>query len=125
MAIEYLSNYLKNPVTGGEVNATNARYNLGHAYLQKENYRQALSYFEQIARSVNSNSSSVEQDAYVRSADAYFMNRNYSQAQSMYRNVMNSNLPSADYALYQTAIIVHLKRSASYKISSSVIQHRR
>jgi TolA-binding protein len=33
------------------------------------------------------------------------MNRNYRQAQEMYDVVLNNNLPSADYALYQKAII--------------------
>jgi TolA-binding protein len=117
LAIEDLNNYLKTPVTNGEVNVTNARYDLGHAYLQKENYKQALSYFEQVARNVSASSSSVEQDAYLRSADAYFMNKNYSQAQNMYRNVMSSNLPSADYALYQTAIISGAANRTTEKIN--------
>ncbi|MCG7859020.1 tetratricopeptide repeat protein, partial [Flavihumibacter sediminis] len=35
-AIEYYSDYLKNPVTNNEVSSTNANYNLGYAYLRKE-----------------------------------------------------------------------------------------
>ncbi|MEJ7680583.1 MAG: tetratricopeptide repeat protein [Segetibacter sp.] len=105
LAIEHLTNYLKNPATSGEVNVTNAKYDLGHANLQKENYRQALGYFEQITKKINSSSSAVEQDAYLRSADAHFMNRNYKQAQDMYDMVLNINSSSADYALYQKAII--------------------
>lgn len=115
-AIDFFNNYLKSPVTNGEVNVTNARYDLGHAYLQKENYRQALGYFEQITKKVNNGSSAVEQDAYVRSADAYFMNRNYSQAKNMYDVVINSNLASADYALYQKAIISGAANQNSEKI---------
>ncbi len=105
VAIEYLEKYLKSPATNGEVNVVNAKYNLGHAYFKKENYRQALGYFEQVTKTIGPNASAIEQDAFVRSADAYFMNRSYSQAQSMYNAVMNNNLPSADYALYQNAII--------------------
>lgn len=116
-AIEYFTNYLKNPASNGEVNVTNARYNLGHAYLQKENYQQALANFEQVTKSINANSTPVQQDAYVRSADAYFMNRNFSQAMSMYRNVINNNLPSADYALYQTAIIAGAGNRTTEKIT--------
>ncbi len=116
-AIEYFTNYLKNPASNGEVNETNARYNLGHAYLQKENYQQALANFEQVTKSLTANSTPVQQDAYVRSADAYFMNRNFSQAQNMYRTVINNNLPSADYALYQTAIISGAGNRTTEKIS--------
>jgi TolA-binding protein len=104
-AIDYLTSYLKNPVSGGEVNVTNARYDLGHASLQKENYKQALAYFEQVTKRADRNSTPVEQDAYLRSADAQFMNRNYRQADIMYETVINNNLASADYALYQRAII--------------------
>lgn len=115
-AIEYLNNYLKNPATTGEVNVINAKYDLGHANLQKENYRQALGYFEQVAKKVDKSSTAVEQDAYLRSADAQFMNRNYRQAQQMYDVVINNNLPSADYALYQKAIISGAANRTSDKI---------
>jgi TolA-binding protein len=115
-AIEYLNNYLKNPVSSGEVNVANAKYDLGHAYLQKENYRQALANFEQVAKRITPNSTPVEQDAYLRTADAQFMNRNYRQAQEMYDVVINNNLPSADYAIYQKAIISGAANRTSDKI---------
>jgi TolA-binding protein len=116
-AIEYYNNYLKNPMNSGEVNIANARYNLGHAYFTKENYRQALGFFEQVTRTVNTSSTPVEQDAYVRSADSYFMNKNYSQAQTMYNAIMTNRLPSSDYALYQTAIISGAANRTSEKIN--------
>lgn len=116
-SIDYLGNYMKSPVTNGEVNVTNARYDLGHAYMQKESYRQALGYFEQVAKKITPTSSSIEQDAYLRSADAYFMTRNYRQAQEMYDYVYNNNLPSADYALYQKAIISGAANRNSEKVS--------
>jgi len=116
-AIEFLNNYLKNPATNGEVNVTNARYDMGHAYLQKENYREALGYFEQITKRVSSSSSPVEQDAYLRSADANFMNRNYRQAQEMYDVVLNNKFPSADYALYQKGIISGASNRTNEKIA--------
>lgn len=115
-AIAFLTSYLQNPVSGGEVNVTNAKYDLGHANLQKENYRQALAYFEQITKKIDRSSTAVEQDAYLRSADAYFMNRNYKQAQQMYEVIINNNLPSADYALYQKAIITGAANRTADKI---------
>ncbi|MDQ6814150.1 MAG: tetratricopeptide repeat protein, partial [Bacteroidota bacterium] len=115
-AIDYLNSYLKSPVSNGEVNVTNARYDLGHASLQKENYRQALGYFEQVTKRIDRNSSAVEQDAYLRSADAQFMNRNYRQAEQMYDIVMSNNSASADYALYQKAIITGAANRSADKI---------
>ena len=116
-AIEHFNNYLKNPATNGEVNVTNARYNLGHAYFKKENYRQALGFFEQVTKTLTNNSSAIEQDSYLRSADAYFMNKSYSQAQNMYTAVMNNNLPAADYALYQNAIIAGAANRTTDKLN--------
>lgn len=116
-AIDHLTTYLKNTATSGEVNVTNARYDLGHAYLQKENYKQALSLFEQITKQVNPKSNSIEQDAYLRTADCYFMNRNYAKAQEMYEAILAYNLAGADYALYQKAIIYGAGNRIAEKVS--------
>ena len=116
-AIEHWNNYLKNPAANGEVNTTNARYNLGNAHFQKGNYRQALGYFEQVSKSVHGNSTPIEQDAYVRSADAQFMNRNYGTAQNMYDAVLNNNLPASDYALFQKAVISGAANRVNEKIN--------
>lgn len=106
-AIRHYTSYLSSgaPVNG-EVNATNARYNLGHAYLRKENYKQALSQFELVTRTVGPNSTPVQQDAYLRAADCYYMSRDYAKAKSMYATVVSSGLASADYAVFQNAMIV-------------------
>ncbi len=104
-AITYYKNYLQNTQTNGEVNATNAKYNLGYCYLKKENYNAALSNFEHITKQAYTSSTNIEQDAYLRSADCYFMNKQFATAQKMYDNVINQNLKSADYALYQKAVI--------------------
>ncbi len=115
--IEYINNYMKSPATNGEVNPINAYYDLGHAYLQKQNYRQALGNFEKITKKINASSTPIEQDAYLRSADVYFMNRSYRQAGDMYDVVLNNNFNSADYALYQKAIIAGAGNRHSDKIT--------
>ena len=104
-AIKFLFEYLKNPVTNGEVNPTNARYDLGYAFLKKENYRQSLSFFEQIVKTPKINSSQMEQDAYMRTADGYYMLRDYKKALGMYDIALKYSWPSEDYALYQKAMV--------------------
>lgn len=104
-AINYFVNYLKAPKTNGEVNIIHAKYNLAYSLLKKENYNAALQYFSQIAANISNHSSALEQDAYIRSADCYFMNKNYKLALGMYENVINLNAKGSDYALYQKAII--------------------
>jgi tetratricopeptide (TPR) repeat protein len=116
-AVSYLNKYLAAPQSAGEVNPTNARYTLGYALMNGEQYRQALTNFEQVARSISATSSNVEQDAYLRSADAYFMNKNFGQALQMYDNVMRIGAAGSDYALYQKAIISGASNKNAEKIS--------
>jgi len=116
-AVMYLTNYMRNPVTFGEVNATNASYTLGYSALRQEDYDNSLKYFESITRSVSPASTPLQQDAYMRSADCYFMKKNYGKALQMYDAVLNYNLPAADYALYQKAIIAGASDQTAQKIS--------
>ena len=104
-AIRYYLEYLKNPAVNGEVNPTDARYNLGYCFLKKENYRQAQGFFEQVAHTPRIGSSSLEQDAYVRDADCYYMNRDYKTALNMYNKVVDLSWPASDYATFQKAMI--------------------
>ncbi|HEV8079784.1 MAG TPA: tetratricopeptide repeat protein, partial [Chitinophagaceae bacterium] len=96
----------------GEATPASAKYLLGYSHLKKESYAQALNYFQQVAANVSTRSSSMEQDAYVRTADSYFMNRDYNKAKSMYENVIINALPQSDYALFQQAMIAGIKTSA-------------
>ena len=104
-AIREMATYLDAGGFSGEANPVNARYVSGYAYLKKENYRQAISLFEQVARTVTASSLPLAQDAYVRTADAYFMLKEYAKAKAMYDVVTNNALPQSDYALYQKAMI--------------------
>jgi TolA-binding protein len=116
-SINYLLTYLKKPVINGEVNVVNARYNLGYNYLKKEDYTSAKDNFEEIARTVSPGSSAIEQDAFLRAADAYFMNKDFRKSLQMYESVISQGLPSADYALYQKAIIAGAMNKNAEKIS--------
>ncbi|MBS1916421.1 MAG: tetratricopeptide repeat protein [Bacteroidetes bacterium] len=104
-AIRYYFEYMKNGATDGEANPVNAKYNLGYCYLKKENYRQAQGFFEQIVRTPQLNSSPLEQDAYVRDADCYYMNRDFKTALSMYNKVLDLSWPASDYATFQKAMV--------------------
>jgi TolA-binding protein len=117
-AIRAFNNYLAaNPVVREEVNPTNAKYNLGYSYLRKENYKLAKDYFEQVVRSVRVNSSPLEQDAWLRAADCYFMSKDFAKAQNMYAQAINYSWPAADYAVYQNAMIAGVK-SPNEKINA-------
>jgi TolA-binding protein len=100
----------------GEANGNTVRYNLGYAYLRKENYPAALKFFEQVSKAPALNSDALTQDAYIRSADCYFMNREYNRAKPMYDNVIKFSWPAEDYATYQVAMLAGIK-SSNEKIS--------
>lgn len=104
-AIRYYFDYLRSGVTSGEVTPRNAKYNLGYCFLRKENYNQAAEFFGEILTTPRINSSPLEQDAYIRSADCYFMNRDYRRADAMYTKVLDFSWPSSDYATFQKAMI--------------------
>ncbi|MEO6316605.1 MAG: tetratricopeptide repeat protein [Chitinophagaceae bacterium] len=111
-AIRFYFEYLKSGVVNGEVNPLNAKYNLGYAFLKRENYKQALTYFEQVAGTPKINASQIEQDAYVRSADCYYMNRDFTKALAMYDKVLGYSWSSSDYALFQKSMVAGVKSGA-------------
>jgi tetratricopeptide (TPR) repeat protein len=109
-AIRYYNNYVTaGSPASGEANPANAKYNLGYSYLRKENYPAALSFFEPVGKNASLNSDAITQDAYVRTADCYFMNRDYSKANAMYGNVIKFSWPAEDYATFQQAMIAGIK----------------
>lgn len=110
-AIRAYNDYLSNAATSGEVSPANAKYNLGYCYYRKENYKQALPFFEQVGKNTL-NAKPVEQDAFIRSADCYFMNKDFSRARTMYSTVINNSWPAADYATYQNAMIAGVNSSS-------------
>jgi TolA-binding protein len=112
-AVRFLSIFLeKNLPTQGEANQTTARYNIGYSKFQKEEYGQAVAYFEQVTKSVSPTSNALTHDAYIRTADAYYMQRDYTKANAMYESAIASSSPQSDYAMYQKAMIAGIKNGA-------------
>lgn len=109
-AIRYYNAYVSaGSPTSGEANATNAKYNLGYCYLRKENYPAAVSFFEPVGKNASMSSDAITQDSYIRTADCYFMNRDYPKANAMYATVIKYSWPSEDYATFQEAMIAGIK----------------
>lgn len=111
-AIKYYNAYVSGgSPASGEANLSNARYNLGYCYLRKENYPAALGFFEPLAKNPALNSDELTQDAYLRTADCYYMEKNYSKAKAMYENVIKFSWPAEDYATFQNAMIAGIRNS--------------
>ncbi|GAB4091528.1 tetratricopeptide repeat protein [Flaviaesturariibacter terrae] len=112
-AIRYYTAYVSaGPGAGaGDANMRNANYNLGYSYLRKENWKLAQSYFEPLSRGAGIGADAVTQDAYLRTADAYFMQKQFAQAKAMYDNAIRYSWPAEDYATYQKALITGISNS--------------
>ncbi|MBL7700414.1 MAG: tetratricopeptide repeat protein [Chitinophagaceae bacterium] len=104
-AIRYYFDYLRSGTVNGDASPTSVKYNLGYCFLKKENYNQATGFFEEIVKTPKINSPALEQDAYIRTADCYYMNRDYRRAESMYNKVLEYSWPASDYATFQKAMI--------------------
>ncbi len=112
-SIRYFNQYLqRGALAQGEANTKNARYTMGYAYLKKEDYNQALIQFQQVARTVSAAAPPVDQDAYTRAADCYYMMKQYNNAKSMYENIVRYGWNTADYASFQTAMIAGVNNPA-------------
>jgi len=105
VAIIYLQNYLKNPLKNEEVNSANARYNLAYCYLKNENYQSAKEQFELVYKTINGSITEIQKDAFLRIGDCYFMAKDYKQSLTVYNEVFQNGWQTADYALFQKAII--------------------
>ncbi len=117
-AVWYLQNYLKQPVVNGEVNTTNARYSLAYAYFKLENYAAAKDNFDKVARTIATTAATpIQQDAYLRLADCYFMEKDFKQSLGMYENVISQHLAAADYAVFQKGIIMGAMNKTAEKIT--------
>jgi len=116
-AIRYYHAYLNaGAPASGEANERSVKYNLGYTYYRKENYSVAKNYFEPLASNITLSSDPLTQDAYIRTADVYYMNRSYAQAKAMYDNVIRYSWPAEDYATFQKAMISGISNSGE-KIS--------
>ena len=116
-AVRYLTIFLQSAVpTQGEANQQTAKYNIAYSKFQKEDYKTASQYFEQVVKSVSPSSTSIEHDAYLRNADAYYMQKDLPRANAMYDAAIVAASPQSDYAMYQKAMIAGIKNSTE-KIS--------
>lgn len=110
-AIRYMAAYLQSANIQGEATPVAARYVTGYSFLKKENFKEAINNFEQVTKTVAATSNPLEQDAYLRAADSYFMLKDYNRAKTMYDNVLSTASAQSDYALFQKAMIAGINNS--------------
>lgn len=115
-AVDYYTQYLKAPVTNGDVNENNARYNLAYSLLRLEKYAAAQKEFSTL-NNRRLNSLQLEQDVVVRLADSYYMQKQFDQARSLYTKTIDGKGMAADYATFQTGMIDGAQNKTQSKIT--------
>ncbi|PSL30804.1 tetratricopeptide repeat protein [Chitinophaga ginsengisoli] len=117
-AIGHLNVYLTGGVpASGEANAQTASYNMGYSLLKKEDYTRALQHFEAAQRTTGPNASRIIADAALRSADCYYMLKDYGKAMAMYDKIIANNQAGSDYATYQKSIILGIQGKTNEKVA--------
>lgn len=123
-AIRYLDQFLRSGRTDqGDISAREARYDMGYCLFQLQDYNQALGYFQQVARGAAPaiSTPAVEQDAYIRAGDCYFVMRDYKRAKENYDLALSYHWQGSDYALYQEAMIAGISNgNAKIKLLQQV-----
>ena len=97
-----------------------SNYALGYAYFQrkdKEDYTNANLSFRKFLLSREQYEQEKIVDATIRTADCYFMIRDFMQASDYYRKAIDFNKMDVDYALYQKALCDGLNKNFSEKIT--------
>ncbi len=122
-AVRFHSLFLQsNMPAQGEANMQAAKYTIGYSRFQQESYVLAAGFFEQVAKTVSAGSPPLEHDAFLRSADAYYMQRDFTKAAAMYNAAVAASSPQSDYAIYQKGMIAGIKNSADkIRLLNSVV----
>ncbi|SEM09173.1 TolA-binding protein [Chitinophaga rupis] len=117
-AIINLNSYLTGAVpASGEANAQTASYNMGYSLLKKEDYTHALQHFEAAQKASGPNAGRIANDALLRSADCYYMLKDFGRATALYDRVIANKDPGADYATYQKSIILGIQGKYNEKLA--------
>ncbi len=99
------------------VSVINANYNSAYCFLNLKQHENALPYFLKCKLGSGS-TPKVAADATLRSADCFFMMKEYEKAMKNYNEVIDAKAPGADYALYQRGLIEGLTGEWKDKIET-------
>jgi TolA-binding protein len=102
-----------------------ANYTIGYSFLKQNDYGNALTYFSDSKNELKAGRSytitsevfKILPDEEVRIGDCSFQLKNYADALDNYNEVITSKYASADYALYQKAIILGLQNDDDAKLT--------
>ncbi len=93
-----------------------AHYNIAYAYFKQKEYTEAQGWFRKYNKLTDGRDRVMLGDAYNRTADCYYVNRQFSQAIDMYDKASVIPEGAPDYALFQKAFCLGLMKDYQKKI---------
>lgn len=89
---------------------TKSRYGIGYAYFNTKEYDKAQTHFKAYVDAIQPSNPNYN-DATLRLADTYYVNKNYNEALKLYERVISSSSPDRDYALFQKGVVLSINNS--------------
>ena len=91
-------------------------YGLGYAYYNQKKYSQALGYFKDFTSNITGMDAQMIEDAFVRLADTYLAQKDYTAAINTYEKVTVNGRVDKDYSLFQKGrAFVYMNRETDAK----------
>lgn len=101
-AIRFYRDFMKEPGSYSMDLHTDANYQIGYAYFEMEQYTNAIQAFRTYIQSEKDNKEMIK-EAYLRTADCYFLQENDEQAIIYYEKARQIPVGEKDYAIFQSA----------------------
>lgn len=116
-SITTLNKFLTSPGAFEMSEFTTAQYTIGYSWLKQKSYKNALTAY----RKFNDGNSKIESkqivsDALNRTADCYFIEKQFNDAITFYTKVIDMNVLDVDYALFQKALSLGAAKKTDEKI---------
>lgn len=94
-----------------------ANYALAYSAFEDERYGKAANYFERFLKGNDKDLKTIN-DATIRLADSYFVNKSYGNALLNYNKIIGNRATGEDYALFQRGMIQGLENQNDAKIAT-------
>jgi len=94
-----------------------ANYALAYAAFEDEKYSKAATYFERFLAGNDKDQKTID-DATIRLADSYFVNKSYGDAMNNYNKIISRKTSAEDYAIFQKGMIQGLESQYDTKIAT-------
>lgn len=118
-AVENFSRFLRLPAARNTDVYSYANYALAYSAFRNNSFGMAADYFQRFLASEGSSlEENVRYDVIARLGDSYLSVRDYDRANQYYGQLINSEAPNQDYALFQRGIIHGLQGDNETKIST-------